>query len=163
MGLKKKLQANRRDQRKKRNTRVMYTFTYSISLVFIFITNLHQFSSWQTCNMQQEMHSCRPKENSFSAKLGNTAYHSYNSIMNIYLIIIIWIIIVVFIVIIFIRVLIIVIWTIIVSWLTRSHASWRWWRSHASWRWWGTTRWKWRALKRRSAWWRWSPTRRRSS
>jgi hypothetical protein len=138
-------------------------FKYSISLVFILVTNLHWCSSQWICNKQQKMHSSRPSRKCFSAQLGNAAYHFYNSIIKIYLIIIIWIIIVVFIVIIFIRVVITIIWTITVSWLTRSQATWRWWRSHASWRWWGATRWKWRALKWRSAWWGRSPTRRRST
>lgn len=97
------------------------------------------------------------------SKSGYALNNYYNWIISICLIIIIWIIIIVLIVIIIIRSVIIVIWTIIASWLTRSHATGRWRRSHAS-RWWrGTTRWKWRTSKWRSAWWGWPPTRRRST
>jgi len=163
MVLRKKLEANRRNQRKKRNAGVLYTFNLIISMVFILVTNVHRFSSWWTCDRQQEMHSSRPRGKCFSAKLGKTADHFYNSITKIDLIIIIRIIIIVFIIIIFVRVVITVIWTITVSWLTRSQATWRGWGSHASWRWRWTTRWKRRTLKRRSAWWRRSPTRRRST
>lgn len=159
----KKMEANRRNQRKKRNAGVSCTFNLIILLVFIFVTIEHQFSSWWTCTRWQEIHSSRPRRKCFSAKLGNVAGHIYNSITKIYLIIIIWIVIIVFIIIIFIRVVITVIWTVTVSRLTRSQATRRWRRSHASWRWRWTTRWKWRALKRGSAWWRRSPTRRRST
>lgn len=163
MVLRKKLEANRKNQGKKKNAGVLYTFNLIISLVFILVTNVHWFSSWWTCKWQQEMHNNRHRGKCFSAKRGKTADHFHNSITKIDLIIIVRIIIIVFIIIIFIRVVITVIWTVTVSWLTGSQAAWRGWGSHASWRWRWSTRWKWRALKWRSAWWRRSPTRRRST
>jgi len=37
------LEANRRNQRKKRNAGVLYTFNLIILLVFILVTNVHRF------------------------------------------------------------------------------------------------------------------------
>jgi len=41
MVLRKKLEANRKNQGKKKNAGVLYTFNLIISLVFILVTNVH--------------------------------------------------------------------------------------------------------------------------